>query len=325
MAQSLYDCTQSECNVWQEKCKNETKEVKIERNEENNQTLLPSTQHQLGRDIANLAKCYTEDLKYSGVSDDNFEDKIDIFMEMCNRFGMAHVSLVFAFPTMLKAMALSFYFNRCRGKSISELCQAMKDNFEGLEYQRYNLQKWNNITFQFIINQNSTKSGMELITILINKLDKMQKALSSEFRTEKALHNKIITACKDVKACKIACHRPSPTVQGLIRDLLSGIEIFNRLLPTSNLLLQQNTSLASDEDGTFLIDRRYYNNRMPRNYGLVKRNDHKSKNEREEHRRIFLNKSNNKAELYISEYEGEHEVKESDDDMDMQAYTTQKC
>ncbi|RKF74122.1 hypothetical protein GcM3_090028, partial [Golovinomyces cichoracearum] len=70
----------------------------------------------------------------------------------------------------------------------------MKDNFEGPEYQRYNLQKWNDVTFQLIIDQNSAKSGMEQITILISKLDKMQKALSPEFRTEEALYNKIMIA-----------------------------------------------------------------------------------------------------------------------------------
>ncbi|RKF74554.1 hypothetical protein GcM3_089017, partial [Golovinomyces cichoracearum] len=88
-----------------------------------------STQNQHGRDISNLAKCYTEDLKYTGDSDDNFDEKFDIFMEMSTRFSLANEALVYAFPTMLKNIALSFYFNCCRGKSLAKLCQAMKDNF----------------------------------------------------------------------------------------------------------------------------------------------------------------------------------------------------
>ncbi|RKF64111.1 hypothetical protein OnM2_021121, partial [Erysiphe neolycopersici] len=179
--------------------------------------------HPYGRDIANLAKSYTNDLKYTGDTDDNFDDKFGIFMEMCSRFGIANEGLVLAFPTMLSNLALSFYFNRCRGKNLTELCKSMRENFEGPEYHRYNLQKWNSLTFQSIIDQNPDKNGMEQVTILINKLDKMQKTLSPEFRTDEALHNKIISACKCIEACKMACYRPSPTVPGLIRDLRSGI------------------------------------------------------------------------------------------------------
>ncbi|POS88122.1 hypothetical protein EPUL_001220 [Erysiphe pulchra] len=250
MAQSLYAYTQSECNVWQEKCKNETKEVKIEQNEENN--------------VLDLTKPEDLKIKPNIPNPKNYAQKQTL-------------------PEPNKAIYLP----------------------SKLYYRQHNT-------------------------------NKMQKAQSSEFQTDEALHNKLITACKDVEACKIACYRPSPTVPGLIRDLRSGIEIFNRSLPTSHLLLQQNTSLAFDEDETFLTDRRYDNNIKPSNYGLVKRNDYKSKkcwicklegcwsgkhpkSEREEHSIFFNNKLHNKAERYISEYEGEHEVKESDDDMDMQA------
>lgn len=105
------------------------------------------------------------------------------------------------------------------------------------------------------------------------------------------------------------------------------------------MLLQQNTSLPSNEDKIFLTDRRYHNDRKPSNYSLGKKNDLKSKkcwvcklegcssgkqlkSEMEEYRRSFFNKINMRAGRYISEYEGEHDVKESDDDMEMQEYAT---
>ena len=98
------------------------------------QNPVSSKDHPFGRDISNLAKSYNDELKYSGNPDDNFDDKCDIFMEMCNRFEIRTDGLIFAFPTMLKDIAISFYFNRCRGKSLSDLCQAMRENFEGPEY-----------------------------------------------------------------------------------------------------------------------------------------------------------------------------------------------
>ncbi|RKF64201.1 putative glycosyl [Golovinomyces cichoracearum] len=231
---------------------------------------------------------------------------------MSTRFGLANEALVYAFPTMLKNIALSFYFNRCRGKSLAKLCQDMKDNFEGPEYQIYNLQKWNDVTFQLIIDQNSTKGGMEHITILINKLDKMQKALSTEFRTEEALQNKIIIACKDVEACKITCYRPSPTVPGLIRDLRSGIEIFSKPLPTSDVLLQQNNNsiLVMTEHISQIVD--IITRRDPITTVLYVEMNRKVKS-------AGFAKFKGAAEGYISEFEGEHENIESDNDFDMQA------
>ncbi|RKF74555.1 putative glycosyl [Golovinomyces cichoracearum] len=154
----------------------------------------------------------------------------------------------------------------------------------------------------------------------------MQKALSPEFRTKEALHNKII----------IACYRPSPTVPGLIRDLRSGIEIFSKHLPTSDVLLQQNNNSVSCHDGTYLTDRRYHNEKRSDNRSFIRRNDPESKKcwicknegcwsgknpktEREEYKRKLFSKLNKTAERYISEFEGEHENIGSDNDFDMQA------
>ncbi|RKF83292.1 putative glycosyl [Golovinomyces cichoracearum] len=95
---------------------------------------------------------------------------------------------------------------------------------------------------------------MEQVTILINRLDKLQKSLSPEFRTDATLHDKIISACINIEACKMACYSPSPTVTGLTYDLKSGIEIFNKSLPSSSVLLAQSTSQSINQN-TFFTDR----------------------------------------------------------------------
>ncbi|KAI6246831.1 hypothetical protein HI914_04713 [Erysiphe necator] len=107
----------------------------------------------------------------------------------------------------------------------------MKSNFEGPEYQRYNLKRWNELALQDIIDSNPDKYSLEQITILINTLDKIQRTLSNEWQSEVVMHHKIISACKDIKACKMECYRPSPSVSGLILDLWSGVDIYNKSLP----------------------------------------------------------------------------------------------
>ncbi|RKF83914.1 putative glycosyl [Golovinomyces cichoracearum] len=211
----------------------------------------------------------------------------------------------------------------------------MRDNFEGPEYHRYNLQKWKSLTFQSIINQNPDKNGMEQVTILINKLDKMQKTLSPEFRTNEALYSKIITACKCVEACKMACYRPSPTVPGLIRDLRSRIEVFDKPLPKSVI-----SSHHQQRDPTLTIDNTYFTDRKYHGGSNAKTHSFKPgqrpkinrcwickegcwsgkhpRSERDENNRKFLNNLNRRAEQYISEFEGEHEI-EFEDDVEMQA------
>ncbi|KAI6244701.1 hypothetical protein HI914_07504 [Erysiphe necator] len=133
--------------------------------------------HRSYNDIANLTRAYNDEMKYSGETLDNFDDKFNIFMDY------------YAFPCMLKGIALTFYYNKCRGP----------------EYQRYNQKRCNELTFQDIIDSNPDKNSMEKITILIITLDKIQKTLSNEWQSEVVMHNKIISARKDIEACKMAC------------------------------------------------------------------------------------------------------------------------
>ncbi|KAI6248910.1 hypothetical protein HI914_02670 [Erysiphe necator] len=241
IAKSLYDCTRSEKNVWiVDGYINQDNPTKpndnATKNSSNSQDpksepmpLNPANYN----DIANLTRAYNDEMKYSGETLDNFDDKFNIFIDYCTRFGIPCQALQDAFPCMLKGIALTFYYNKCRGKSIENLQSLMKSNFEGPEYQRYNLKRWNELTFQDIIDSNPDKNSMEQITILIITFDKIQKTLSNEWQSEVVMHNKIISACKDIEACKMACYRPSLSVSGLILDLKSGVEIYNKPLPRS--------------------------------------------------------------------------------------------
>ncbi|RKF57595.1 hypothetical protein GcM3_187033 [Golovinomyces cichoracearum] len=172
--------------------------------------------------------------------------------------------------------------------------------------------------------------GRDIITILINRLDKLQKSLSPEFRTDATLHDKIISACINIEACKMACYRPSPTVPGLIHDLKSGIEIFNKSLPSSSVLLAQSTSQSINQN-KFFTDRKYHNwneNNKRLSGNLANKSVRKRcwickkkgcwsekhpKSVRDEHRRNFSLKLEKSAERYITDMEGKHDDYESDE------------
>ncbi|POS82095.1 hypothetical protein EPUL_006805, partial [Erysiphe pulchra] len=351
-AKSLYDCTRSEKNIWldeghdsgnpsAEQNENDTKDSNNSNNTKTepisfnpanyNQTQKYPEPHQNHKDIANLTRTYNDEIKYSGETSDNFDNKFNIFMDYCTRFGISSQALHDAFPCMLKGMSLTFYYNKCRGKSIENLQILMKSNFEGPEYQRYNLKRWNKLTFQNIIDSNPDKNPMEQITILTITLDKMQKTLSPEWQSEAVMHNKIVSACKDIEACKMACYRPSQTVAGLILDLRSGVEIHNKPLATSSTATYHSESLEENpsNNNAYFTDRRYHDrsdklkniSRSQQNskpYWICKQvgcwsNKH-SPEERAAHKKKFMARINNRARQYIHEMDDKF-----DDDIDVEA------
>ncbi|POS85196.1 hypothetical protein EPUL_003123, partial [Erysiphe pulchra] len=134
-AKSLYDCTRSENNIWldeghdsenssAEQNENDTKDSSNSNNTKTepisfnparyNQTRKHPEPHQIHKDIANLTRTYNDEINYSGETSDNFDDKLNIFMDYCTRFGISSQALHDSFPCMLKGMALTFYYNKCR-------------------------------------------------------------------------------------------------------------------------------------------------------------------------------------------------------------------
>ncbi|RKF72000.1 hypothetical protein GcM3_099012, partial [Golovinomyces cichoracearum] len=76
--------------------------------------------------------------------------------------------------------------------------------------------------------------------ILLKNLRHTQRGLSSEFRSEKCLRDKIINACNNIEACAYACLKPSSSLEGLCSDLRSSIITFNRIRETNHPSSNQN-------------------------------------------------------------------------------------
>jgi hypothetical protein len=91
-----------------------------------------------GRELANLAKLYTDESKYSGEND-NFDFKLTIFHDLCNRADIPQEAKPRAFPTMLRGLALDHYYSNTNiggmALSFDGLCDLTRQYFEGAEYK----------------------------------------------------------------------------------------------------------------------------------------------------------------------------------------------
>ena len=111
-----------------------------------------------GRELANLAKMYTEDSKYSGEND-NFDRKLTIFHDLCDRVDLPLVAKVKALLTMLCGIALDFYYrNKATYLTFDSICNAICNHFEGPEYRRGVLTKWNATTLKTVMIKSEGKS-----------------------------------------------------------------------------------------------------------------------------------------------------------------------
>jgi hypothetical protein len=210
-----------------------------------------------GKELANLAKLYTNEAKYSGEND-SFSFKLTMFHDMCDRADVPQSAKLKAFSIMLKGLALDYYYSNMFTMSINiliifdEVCFSMRNYFEGAEYRRDILSKWNNLILKSIMSKsgNEGKSLEECLQLLIKDLRHLQHGLDPELRSEKFIHNKLINACQDVFVCQYACFKPSDSLVGLINDLRSSIVIYQKV----------NSANSIETFEAFFTDRRYHKN-----------------------------------------------------------------
>ena len=101
-----------------------------------------------GRDLATLAKMYTEESKYSR-EDDNFNRKLIIFNNLYNRVSIPQEVKIKGFPVMLYSITFNFYYgNKATYITFNGICNAIRNHFKGPEYKCGVLIKWNTITLK---------------------------------------------------------------------------------------------------------------------------------------------------------------------------------
>jgi hypothetical protein len=127
-----------------------------------------------------------------------------MFNDMCDRIDVSFEVKLKAFFTMLKRLALNYYYakmiNKIKNHSITfdDVCVSMMNYFENVEYKRSLLNKWNNLSLKSVMNrtENEEKSMNEYLQLLIKELRHLQHDLESILRIDDFIHNKLVNACQ---------------------------------------------------------------------------------------------------------------------------------
>ncbi|KAI9040190.1 uncharacterized protein KD926_008513 [Aspergillus affinis] len=235
--------------------------------QENNHLLSMRPKNDLSKEIASVTKIYTEDQKYSGTDNNSLDFKLNIFYDICSRAGLLLHGYKAALPTMLKGVAEDHYYSsKLSLKIFQEACYHLRQFFEGPEFYRQNLTKWNVILLQKVINDNSERliSIYQGFQLLLSNLLKQRYGLYPELRSNINLINKLITACQGVPACRIAIADLPEDLAVLINKLQSSISTWEKENPQKHGISHTDT-----REEAFYTDRRYYN--QNRNYNQGKK------------------------------------------------------
>ena len=160
------------------------------------------------REVTAVGKAYDHAEKYSG-SEDSFDYKLKIFLATCHQNGLGPDGYTRAFPHMLTGTAANHYYSsNLFTYTFTELCNHLRNYFEGPGYHRENLTKWNALSLQSTINENPGKPISECLQLLVDQLLLKRHTLSPELRHDVTLVNKLVTACQGVPACSSAISNP---------------------------------------------------------------------------------------------------------------------
>jgi hypothetical protein len=118
---------------------------------------------------------YTDESKYSGEND-NFDYKLVIFNNLCNRVDIPESIKAKAYPTMLQSLALDHYYTTIKGAiqtynlSFDQICESTCNYSKGPEYKRRVLGQLNSTTLKAVMQKNSGKSTEDCLQLLIKEL-----------------------------------------------------------------------------------------------------------------------------------------------------------
>jgi hypothetical protein len=89
---------------------------------------------------------------------------------MCDRVDVSQSAKLKAFFTMLKDLALDYYYSNMSTETLitfDEVCFSMRNYFEDVEYRRGILSRWNNLILKSVMTSNESKSVEECLQLLI--------------------------------------------------------------------------------------------------------------------------------------------------------------
>ncbi len=204
-----------------------------------------------------LDKIYKDEDKFSGTGD-NFNFKVTIFYDKCRRVGLPPNAYIYGASIMLSGQAQThFYANRGDTSTFDQFCTNMQFFFEGLEWQRLNLTKWQTLSLIDIISANPTLSTIECLRKLYTKLNIIQRGVNPAYHGTVHLRENIIRACRGHPALTAGLTNPPSDTSGLVNSLYTSIINYEAVHKPSSMENYLQSESDWEEDEIFFTDWRY--------------------------------------------------------------------
>ena len=216
----------------------------------------PLRQEDGAKEIINLMKAYTDDVKY-GQAGDNFALRLTIFESKCKMVSLPESARAKAFPTMLKGLALDYYYKTLLHKDLDyhALQEAVQSRFEDTNFRQTAMLRWNAKSLQQTILENPNKSTAECFDILVNDLQEIFHSLMPKLQNDEFMLNKLVLACRPIPACQAVSVKPPNDPITFVNDMKSSI------LTYESLRNEARAGTLIQEDEAYYTDRTYRFNR----------------------------------------------------------------
>ena len=252
------------------------------------------------KEIANMAKLYTEEMKYEGKND-NFGHKFTLFHHFCSKADLPHEVRSKALSFMLKGFALDYYLanvNMLENATLDQACTFISTHFENPDHRRNNLQRWNQTTLKSVMTkpENQGKSTLDCLEILINDLRHMQHGLAPNLQNEDFMQNHLIIACEEVPACRFACYKPNATLAGQISDLQTSISTYEKTHP--------NHQIGAYQTENYFTDRRFHGRQSVARPRSLNRPPDRSSRDQDSDRSLIPYDRKRKKRCFVCDKEG---------------------
>ena len=214
---------------------------------------------QYSRELIQLDKCYKDAEKFTGTGD-NFEFKSSIFEEKCKRIDLSFDVYMLKVFIMLIGSTFNFYYShRKTTTEYTDFCIKIQNFFEGPEWQRLNLTKWQIIILADVIIANSTLTTTECLRKMCTKMNEIQRNVIFVFQENEHLKKNIIKTCRENAAVSAGFTNSPIDVSGLVNNLHVSIinyeAVYKPQIPAAAAAgyVQDN----ENDDEIYFVDRQF--------------------------------------------------------------------
>lgn len=152
-----------------------------------------------------------------------------------------------------------FYANQYNNGIFERFCYDMRQFFEGPEWQRYNLTKWQTMSLAKVISANPTLSITECLRKLCTDLDTIQRGMDPTYHGPVHLRENIIRACRGHPTLATGLTNPPLDASGLVNSLYTSIVNYEAV--HNPVTTQQSYTQAykhdDDDNEAYFTDRQY--------------------------------------------------------------------